>query len=551
LAVLIVTVGAAVLLTAPAVAQAAPNAAFVTDEGNSSVDQYAFGTNNTLTANGSAAAGSEPWMQAITPNGKYLYAANFSGGTINQYSIGSGGTLTALSPASLTPGANPYGIAVSPDGKNAYVGDGRTDLFVYAIGTDGTLTQIQDVTANLSGASGVAVSPDGLSIYVVNTNHTIAEFDRASTGTLSPKAVPTVASDTGQLGMPVLTPDGTSLYAASADNNLVDQYSVGTGGELTAKSTPSVSAGTNAYFYALTISPDGHSLYAPSYGDGKIYQYDIGTGGALTPKSVPSLVSGSGVDSGVIFVWFTANGKNAYATNYRDGTISQYDVPSSGELSPKSPATASSSGSELLSIMIAPDQGPVAAFTSKAAKVGHATTFNGSGSSDSDGTVVRYDWSFGDGTTLSNGGATPSHTYKKKGTYTVTLTVTDDSGCSTTQVFTGQTAYCNGGPAATVTRRVKIASAIKPLKLAVSPRNTRAGKTTCFTFTATSSAHHVSGVKVRFDGHTAHTKSTGRARLCLVPKKGTYAATATKKGYKNARTTVKVRAAATSPVFTG
>ncbi|MEO1594438.1 MAG: PKD domain-containing protein [Pseudomonadota bacterium] len=47
-------------------------------------------------------------------------------------------------------------------------------------------------------------------------------------------------------------------------------------------------------------------------------------------------------------------------------------------------------------------------------------------SSDSDGTVVAWDWDFGDGTTstLQN----PSHTYLTGGDFTVTLTVTDDGG---------------------------------------------------------------------------------------------------------------------------
>ncbi len=55
---------------------------------------------------------------------------------------------------------------------------------------------------------------------------------------------------------------------------------------------------------------------------------------------------------------------------------------------------------------------------------GKAVEFDGSGSSDSDGSIVSYDWSFGDGATGS--GVKPTHTYTSKGTYNVTLTVTDD-----------------------------------------------------------------------------------------------------------------------------
>ena len=57
---------------------------------------------------------------------------------------------------------------------------------------------------------------------------------------------------------------------------------------------------------------------------------------------------------------------------------------------------------------------------------GAAVTLNGAGSSDADGTITGWAWSFGDGTT--GGGATPAHVYATAGTYTATLTVTDDKG---------------------------------------------------------------------------------------------------------------------------
>ena len=50
---------------------------------------------------------------------------------------------------------------------------------------------------------------------------------------------------------------------------------------------------------------------------------------------------------------------------------------------------------------------------------------------DPDGTVVSYHWDFGDGTSQTTPSATTAHTYATPNTYTVTLTVTDDAGCST------------------------------------------------------------------------------------------------------------------------
>ena len=57
-------------------------------------------------------------------------------------------------------------------------------------------------------------------------------------------------------------------------------------------------------------------------------------------------------------------------------------------------------------------------------------SFDGSQSSDPDGTIVQYDWNFGDGSTAT--GPTVQHTYTGTATYTVSLMVTDDKGGTAT-----------------------------------------------------------------------------------------------------------------------
>ena len=54
-------------------------------------------------------------------------------------------------------------------------------------------------------------------------------------------------------------------------------------------------------------------------------------------------------------------------------------------------------------------------------------SLNGTASVDQDGSIVAYDWNFGDGAANGNV-ATVSHVYNTPGTYTATLTVTDNSG---------------------------------------------------------------------------------------------------------------------------
>jgi PKD repeat protein len=72
------------------------------------------------------------------------------------------------------------------------------------------------------------------------------------------------------------------------------------------------------------------------------------------------------------------------------------------------------------------NQPPAASFTWGA--TGLTASFNGSGSSDPDGSVTGYSWNFGDGSTGT--GVSPSHTYAAAGTYTAQLTVTDNQGAT-------------------------------------------------------------------------------------------------------------------------
>ena len=73
-----------------------------------------------------------------------------------------------------------------------------------------------------------------------------------------------------------------------------------------------------------------------------------------------------------------------------------------------------------------PNSPPTASFTFNCTDLG--CTFDGSGSSDTDGSISSYNWNFGDGETAT--GETTSHTYAGGGTYDVTLTVTDNEGAT-------------------------------------------------------------------------------------------------------------------------
>jgi len=81
-----------------------------------------------------------------------------------------------------------------------------------------------------------------------------------------------------------------------------------------------------------------------------------------------------------------------------------------------------------ISVVNAPPP-PTATFTPPSSSLsGQAATFDASASTDPDGTITSYAWSFGDGATTTTSSPTTAHTYATEGTYTATLTVTDNYG---------------------------------------------------------------------------------------------------------------------------
>ncbi|HEX3908698.1 MAG TPA: PKD domain-containing protein [Mycobacteriales bacterium] len=109
-----------------------------------------------------------------------------------------------------------------------------------------------------------------------------------------------------------------------------------------------------------------------------------------------------------------------------------------------------------------PNQPPVAAFQPTCSTTTTSCTFDASSSLDPDGSITDYAWTFGDGSAEDHSDASLfSHNYSKAGSYTVTLTVTDNDGATATKTiqvsagqatpvptFKGAVTTCSSGTAA-------------------------------------------------------------------------------------------------------
>lgn len=109
--------------------------------------------------------------------------------------------------------------------------------------------------------------------------------------------------------------------------------------------------------------------------------------------------------------------------------------------------TAASGGVDVsITVHVETNEGPTASFVYSPTqpKVGEKVNFNASGSTDPDGSIVSFQWDFGDG--RSDSGKTVTHKYRNAGTFTVVLVVQDNSGNSGT---TSQTVNVSEGDSPT------------------------------------------------------------------------------------------------------
>lgn len=104
-------------------------------------------------------------------------------------------------------------------------------------------------------------------------------------------------------------------------------------------------------------------------------------------------------------------------------------------------------GRTLFLASVRPNVAPTASFTS--ACTGLTCSFDATGSSDPDGSIVSYEWTFSDGDEA--GGATPQTDFPDTGDYTATLTVTDDGGLTSSVTKQVSVVKPNAAPVAAFT----------------------------------------------------------------------------------------------------
>jgi PKD repeat protein len=375
---------------------------------------------------------------AVTPDGKTAYVVSdtdvdFEPATVTPVDLV---TRTAEPQITLPPG-QPTGVAVAPDGKTAYVVDAETgpgvvgSIIPINVATNTPGTPI--LVPNLSGQ--LAISPDGKTLWVESET-----FANATKLWLTP------------IDLATDTPGTTFMIGSGVNFGAADLTITSNGQTLYATTTRFQLLRVDTATHAVTVIalPHNSTYWAASFGV------------AVNPAGTEVLVGTENFDPAFMVpvrVATNAVGAPIPLPSSNFGTVAWGPAGKTAWADGVTPVTGRAVGASVPtdqspSVAMTPDQPPVARFTTT--HHGLQARFDADASYPQSTPIATYAWNFGDGSKTTTTTPITTHTYAASGTYTVTVTLTDTAGTSTTQVYTGRSMLRNGSSIAQAVKKIPI-----------------------------------------------------------------------------------------------
>ena len=204
-----------------------------------------------------------------------------------------------------------------------------------------------------------------------------------------------------------MSPDGRFLFVGRGGAAAgVISFAIGADGGLTQNGPPALTGSTGLRFFA--VAPDGRTVYMPDVNLNGIVAAAVAADGSLTvigttPVDDPEAVA---VSPDGRFLYYARSG----------GPLVGVAMIGADRLATLLPFTAAWESGERERIESGPAPAPIASFSERPAAPTDVSSFDATDLT----CAVRFDWDFWrHGTTLADGGPTPTCTYAAAGVYQV------------------------------------------------------------------------------------------------------------------------------------
>lgn len=255
--------------------------AFSTCGANAGV--FVIDTASHAITSGPIAVGCEPTGIAITPDGRHAYVASLSSDSIAVIDTAMDAVEAAVP---LPDGGGVWNIAITPDGLRAYAtAPGQSPVLAIDLGSNTVLGMPIDAGAN---ASGIAISPDGRLAYVANmhASGSVTVIDTATNTAIATTALGDYPSAVA------FTPDGARAYVSRAGVNVDGEFTVSVidSASHAVVGSPIV---VGSFPTSIAITADGTRAYVGNEGAGTVSVIDTVTntisttlGGMNSPRGI-------------------------------------------------------------------------------------------------------------------------------------------------------------------------------------------------------------------------------------------------------------------------
>jgi DNA-binding beta-propeller fold protein YncE len=319
---------------------------YVTNDGSGNVSAYAIDAKSgalTQVQGSPFSAGPEPWGIAVDPTGKFAYVTNVTdggtsgaSGSVSGYAINaSTGVLTQVKGSPFpSGGVEPWEMTIGPAGRFAYVTNFYSDnVSTYAIDSkSGALTQVQGSPFETGATpAGVAIDPAARFAYVANGGSASVSAYAKRSGALMQLQGSPFAAGSYPWGVTV-DRRGKFAYVTNYDSGSVSAYAINAqSGALKQVQGSPFAAGSGPF--GIAIDRADRFLYAVNLHSASVSAYLINpSSGVLT--QVPGSPFAAGTDPYGVAI--DPSGKFAYVANAywgsAFGNISAYRIERNGAL---------------------------------------------------------------------------------------------------------------------------------------------------------------------------------------------------------------------------